>query len=330
MKPVTPTQARERSAFTLIELLVVIAVIALLVGLLLPALSQARESAQSIASLSNLRQIAIGDAAYSADFGQTSLFPEFFDVQGIPATPDRDPGIANFGGPLLNLRGFRLGGMTMHPYYHLRYTEDDKPLNQYMYDDLPSTFSREELLDLPAEERVQREFFRIPGEDVMLDFEADPNAPTDDPSLYNTVGTSYLANTFWLEAEVGGQTMQTWSNQSAYLGQPAWLFANYALKQMQRWNSSRTILAAEGRFILGLHQGTDPSELGPEPLRENAAFLDGSARSIQVDEDDVNTYRRSEGVRAASMTGQLSIGVIYNDNSNQWQFFPEYRDDRLR
>ncbi|MEM1166392.1 MAG: prepilin-type N-terminal cleavage/methylation domain-containing protein [Planctomycetota bacterium] len=54
--------------FTLIELLVVVAVIALLVGLLLPALGQARRSAQDMLCKSNLRQMAIASATYATDF----------------------------------------------------------------------------------------------------------------------------------------------------------------------------------------------------------------------------------------------------------------------
>lgn len=68
-----PASARENAAFTLIELLVVISIIALLIGILLPALGAARNSARSIASLSNLRQIGIATVAYTAE--QKDYYP---------------------------------------------------------------------------------------------------------------------------------------------------------------------------------------------------------------------------------------------------------------
>ena len=70
--------ALKRNGFTLIELLVVIAILGLLMAVLLPALSKAREQGKAIMCQSNLRQVYLGFDMYLNDNDQRFYQPNWY------------------------------------------------------------------------------------------------------------------------------------------------------------------------------------------------------------------------------------------------------------
>ena len=190
-----------RTAFTLIELLVVIAIIAILAALLLPALTKAKQKAQSISCMSNTKQIMLAWNIYSQD--NSDLLPP----NDYPYTTAYD----GFNNPA-HLKNWVVGTM------YQPVDADDQPFN--------SSSGVSELLDpnsLISPNLPSRAIWHCPA-DNYVDTYAGNKVHVRSYSMNSAVGTTW--SSFYLNGSpsVGTAVQGGWLPGNAYsTSQTTWL-----------------------------------------------------------------------------------------------------------
>ncbi|MCZ7638640.1 MAG: DUF1559 domain-containing protein [Verrucomicrobia bacterium] len=230
------------AGFTLIELLVVIAIIAILAGMLLPALGLAKEKAKRSNCVGNLRQLYIANALYMDDFRD-----RFITLNAPGAPGDPNAGAVE----------------TYHRWAGKRGIDDfdftDRPLNPYV-------FARQ-MVTTNDNEGIYR-LFRCPSDTGSKK----GRWPYDElPTLFHTQGISYRYNSSAIDND---GTKGLWNKRSSDVPNPSRVilihgepFVVYGFKWMGAWPLPATYAYWHHKKQLGW---------------ANIMFVDGHAQYLQA------------------------------------------------
>ena len=196
---------RGERGFTLIELLVVIAIIAVLIGVLLPAISKSRKSARQTISLSNIRSIAQAGSVYQNDSNlQMPMAPTWSGHFGPPnpRTPD-SPSLA--GWCTWSSWGKTTSVWWLQNSQVFDIKANDRMLNKYLYPNLvdkPNTTGTPSFAQSTASERTNLAMpvFKDPSDQIGHQQAWPANNPLFQGQVltcYDDVGTSYQWQAKW-------------------------------------------------------------------------------------------------------------------------------------
>ena len=262
-----------RAAFTLIELLIVIAVIALLISILLPALSAARNQGLRAKCLSNLAALGKISAAYATDHQDGN------SILAVPAwwRDVDDHGFYDYGGA-----DGRSDGRGQWGYQKPlgRRAATKRPLNHYLY-------------GTNMGDNSDFRVFRCPGDFGWVDAPFYSNSSWRSQwktrSFFESTGTSYRANAARADRDGRTLSMSPYFQPVNRIPVPSeTMLYSESIHWLARWN---TVSASEASFKgTGADPVTIPGWHG-RPGRFNLGFVDGHASTIRMDKNGMDPMR---------------------------------------
>lgn len=205
----SPGHAAHNAGFTMIELLVVIAIISLLMGLLLPAVQSARESARRIECSNHLKQLSLAAVEHEGIYG---WYPTGGWSKRWIGLPDRGSGIHQPGGWIYNVLPFvdqaslhKLGGSDADNPDHLKQNTSRLRTSISVFQ-CPSRRDQGQYLNLrqflhadPVDEVARNDYAFNGGHRVFLHLDGPDTLDQEDtfpwPSNSEATGISYQRST---------------------------------------------------------------------------------------------------------------------------------------
>ncbi len=262
-----------RSGFTLIELLVVIAIIAVLISILMPVLSSAKQEGARVKCLTNLRQ----HATFSILNSQSDDEKRMHTPHEFP-----HPTGGTVGKAWMGAGDYDWGGAS----------GEDPDFQKSTYGTLKKgaqgRFMNKLLHGAGHADGDNYDLFRCPGEEGLYDLAASapPKLPVYSQSMFKAVGNSYSGDYYWFKVHNAMWEPLVYQRFGAFR-RPAHLFPD----------SAQALLFWEDRFIQGLMNtveiqmaGLNSINAGQSPMnipgshgkigRFNVAFADGHCSTI--------------------------------------------------